>query len=260
MIRPGRTDAMIAMTGRRVVVTGAGGGLGRALVARFAEAGAEVVACDVSEAMLKGLPAAGTCVFDLADREATLGAAARIVEGGPPHAVVSNAGCTRAESMAMTGPEEIEAELAVNYTGAALFTRALLDAMEPGSCFVFVASVNAVAHFGNPAYGPAKAALLAWSRALAVEAGARGIRSNAIAPGSVRTPVWDARIAARPGLIGEVSALYPLGRLVTPEEVADTALFLASPMAGGITGATIPVDGGLTAGSLPFLRLIGAAE
>ncbi len=248
---------MIPMTGKRVVVTGAGGGIGQALVRRFAEAGAAVVGCDLPGMDLSALPVAETEAFDIADRAATLAAAEAIAARGAPDVVISNAGLTRAETMEMTGADEIEGELALNYTGAAHFTRALLPHMGAGAAFVFVASVNGLAHFGNPAYSAAKGALIAWNRALATEAGARGIRSNAVAPGSVRTPAWDHRMARDPALTERVSGLYPLGRLVTPEEVAEAVLFLASPMASGITGVTLPVDAGLMGGNMPFIRMIG---
>ncbi|MCC5975416.1 MAG: SDR family oxidoreductase [Rubellimicrobium sp.] len=245
------------MQDKRIVITGAGGGLGQALVARFAAAGAHVIACDRPGADLSALPVVETHLFDIADRTATLAAARAITANGPPDAVISNAGLTRAETLATTGPDEIEAELALNYTGAAHLTRALLPAMGAGSAFVFIASVNALAHFGNPAYSAAKAALIAWSRAIATEAGARGIRSNVVAPGSIRTPAWDHRIEKDPTLPDRLRGLYPAGRLVTPDEVAQAVFFLASPAASGITGVTLPVDNGLTAGNLPFLSLIG---
>src|SRR5690606_10877717 len=98
--------------------------------------------------------------------------------------------------------------------------------------------------------------LNAWMRALAVEEAPHGIRANAIAPGSVRTPAWDHRLARDPQIAGSVARLYPLGRLVEPQEVARAAAFLASPAASGITGVTLPVDGGILSGNLPFLEQI----
>jgi NAD(P)-dependent dehydrogenase (short-subunit alcohol dehydrogenase family) len=123
-----------------------------------------------------------------------------------------------------------------------------------GGAIVFIASVNALAHFGNPAYAAAKAGLVALAKAIAVERGAEGVRANVICPGSVRTSAWDHRLRQSPDLLARVTPHYPLGRLVTPEEVAHTALFLASDAASGITGAVIPVDAGLTAGNLRFVR------
>jgi NAD(P)-dependent dehydrogenase (short-subunit alcohol dehydrogenase family) len=119
---------------------------------------------------------------------------------------------------------------------------------------VFISSVNALAHFGNPAYSAAKAGLIAYCRAIAVERGAVGVRANVVAPGSVRTSAWDHRLAADPTLLDKVVPHYPLGRMVRPDEVANAALFLCSDAASGITGAVLPVDAGLTAGNLRFVN------
>jgi NAD(P)-dependent dehydrogenase (short-subunit alcohol dehydrogenase family) len=251
---------MIRMEGARVVITGAGGGVGTALCATFATAGTHVVGCD-----MPGAPLPETCAehhaFDLRDGAAIDRAAGAILAGGPPDAVVSNAGWTRAETMAAVTPDTLADEMDANFTGAARLALALLPAMRQarGGAFVFVASVNALAHFGNPAYAAAKAAGLAWMRALAAEEGRHGIRANAVVPASIRTGAWEHRLAADPGVLERVSRLYPLGRIVTPQEVANAALFLASPLASGITGTTLAVDAGLMASNLPFLDAITGA-
>ncbi len=97
-------------------------------------------------------------------------------------------------------------------------------------------------------------------RAIATEAGRDGVRSNAIVPSSIRTAAWDHRLKVDPTILDRISRLYPLGRLVTPEEVAHAALFLASPLASGITGVALNVDAGLTAGNLPFVDAISGLE
>ncbi len=119
---------------------------------------------------------------------------------------------------------------------------------------VFISSVNALGHYGNPAYSAAKAGLISYMKALAVERGRFGIRANAVCPGSVRTPAWDHRLQREPELLAKVLPHYPLGRMVTPDEVAQAAVFLSSSAASGITGATLNVDAGLTAGNLPFIN------
>ena len=248
----------IDFEGRRVIVTGAGGGVGRALVGQFAALGARVTGCDRTGAAMEGLDLAEREVFDLADATATAAAAERLCAGGAPAVVVSNAGWTRAETLATTGEAELDAELDINFRGAVTLTGRCRRAMREagGGAFVFVASVNALAHFGNPAYAAAKAALLAWMRAIATEEGSRGIRANAVAPGSIRTGAWAHRIDEDPAVLERVAALYPLGRLVEPDEVARAVVFLASDWAGGITGVTLPVDAGLSGGNLPFLSQI----
>lgn len=246
---------MIGLDGKRVVVTGAGGGLGTALTAAFTQAGAQVVACDADGPAPPDGPECHR--FDLRDPEAIAGAARAILAGGTPDIFISNAGMTQAETFEHVTPAALADELALNFTGAADLSAHLVPAMrDRGGAMVFVASVNALAHHGNPAYSAAKSALLAWMRSIATEEGRHGLRANAVCPGSIRTPAWDRRIANDPGVLEKTSRLYPLGRFVTPDEVAQAVLFLASPMASGITGATLPVDAGLMAGNLPFIDAI----
>jgi NAD(P)-dependent dehydrogenase (short-subunit alcohol dehydrogenase family) len=121
-------------------------------------------------------------------------------------------------------------------------------------CFVFISSVNALLHFGNPAYAAAKAGINAFARAIAVEYGHKGVRANVVCPGSIRTPAWDHRIQQDPQVLEKLKRLYPLGRIVNVEEVAEAVAFLASDRASGITGTILPVDAGLTAGCRPFIE------
>ncbi|MCV3239413.1 SDR family oxidoreductase [Mesorhizobium sp. ZC-5] len=243
-------------SGKSVLVTGAGGGLGRALVDIFSTRGARVIACDQSRDAMVGLPAASTHVFDLLDRAVMPDAVKAIVEqDGLPDVVVNNAGWTRAETMAALSLDSIEREVDLNLTGVMAFTNAMLEAMgaDAKGAFVFISSVNAISHFGNPAYAAAKSGINAYARAIAVEYGRRGIRANVVCPGSIRTPAWDHRIAKDASIPGKLQRLYPLGRIVNATEVAEAVAFLASNRASGITGAVLPVDAGLTAGCLPFI-------
>lgn len=246
---------MVRLDGKRVVLTGAGGGVGAALLAAFRDAGADIVACDRAGAVPPGDVESHR--FDLTDPAAIAEAAKAIILNGPPDIFVSNAGVTRAETLADLTADTLAQELAANFTGAADLSARLLPAMRGrGGAMVFVVSVNALSHHGNPAYSAAKAALLAWMRAIAVEEGRHGLRANAVCPGSIQTPAWDARIAANPDVYDKVARFYPLGRFVTPQEVAQAVLFLASPLASGITGANLQVDAGLSAGNLPFIDAI----
>ena len=246
------------LAGKRILVTGAAGGVGTALVAFCRASGAQVVGLDRDAAGLAALDGCPGAVVDLTDRAALAETLPRLIdEHGPPDIVVSNAGWTRAEVLADTGLAEWDTELELNLTAAHTLTRAVLPALRAGGgALVYVASINALAHYGNPAYAAAKAGLLALMRAVATEEGANGVRANAVCPGSIRTAAWDHRIAAQPDVMERVGRLYPMGRLVEPREVAQAVAFLASDLASGITGAVLPVDAGISAGNLPFIREI----
>ncbi len=243
-------------SGRSVAVTGAGGGLGSALVALFAERGARPIGCDRSADALASPVLAARHVFDLLDRKSVAEAVEKLIaDDGVPDVLVNNAGWTRAETLAALNPEVIERELDLNLTGVMSFTDPIARAMAArgSGSIVFVSSVNALLHFGNPAYAAAKAGINAYARAIAVEYGRKGVRANVVCPGSIRTPAWEHRLAKDPGIMGKLKGLYPLGRIVNTGEVAEAVAFLASDRASGITGAVLPVDAGLTAGCLPFI-------
>lgn len=246
------------LAGKRIFITGAAGGVGTALVSVCREAGAHLVGLDRDAQALGALEGCPGAVVDLTDRVALAEVLPRLIDThGPPDIVISNAGWTRAETLADTGPAEWDTELALNLTAAHSVTRALLPALRSGGgALVYVASINALAHYGNPAYAAAKAGLLALMRAVATEEAVNGVRANAVCPGSIRTAAWDHRIAAQPDILDRVRQLYPMGRLVEPREVAQAVAFLASDLASGITGTVLPVDAGISAGNLPFIREI----
>jgi NAD(P)-dependent dehydrogenase (short-subunit alcohol dehydrogenase family) len=141
--------------------------------------------------------------------------------------------------------------IAINLTGSFRCARAAgRHMLEAGSgAIVNIASIMGLvggALYPNPAYHASKGALVNWTRALAVEWAARGVRVNAVAPAFVRTPFTD-RLLSDPKMVEAIEAQTPLGRLIETREVADAVLFLASDAASGITGVTLPVDGGWTA-------------
>jgi NAD(P)-dependent dehydrogenase (short-subunit alcohol dehydrogenase family) len=109
-----------------------------------------------------------------------------------------------------------------------------------------------MAFYSHPTYSAAKAAVFSLTQTMAALLGADGIRVNAVAPGTIRTAAWDHRLAEDPEVFEELARYVPLGRVGTPEHVADAVAFLASPAASHITGVILPVDGGLTTGILPM--------
>ncbi|WGF89771.1 SDR family oxidoreductase [Marinivivus vitaminiproducens] len=247
---------MKGLAGRVVLVTGAAGGIGRALGAGFAAAGARVAALDGRGDALDAVPdAAFRVAVDIRDAAGIAAAVERAEAAlGMIDVLVNNAGYTHAESLETTDAAAWQAEIEVNLTGARNVTTAVLAGMKGRrrGAIVNVASVNGLLHLGNPAYSAAKAGLIAYTRALAVELGRYGIRANALCPGTVRTPAWAERVAARPAILERMRRFYPLDRVVEPEEVADAALFLASDAASAVTGAVLTVDCGLTAGNRPM--------
>lgn len=241
---------------KKVLITGAGGGLGRALVGIFQAHGADVWVCDQSSEALAGLTAQTRKIFNLRDHAETVAAAQAIVaEGYTPDILINNAGWTRAETMSALTPENIHVEVNLNLTNVMSFTTIIVNEMaKRGSgSVVFISSVNALTHLGNPAYAAAKAGIDAFAKGVAVEYGKYGLRANVVCPGSIRTPAWDHRISRDAAIPAKLARIYPLGRIVENTEVAEAVLFLASDRASGVTGVSLAVDAGLTAGNKPFI-------
>ena len=245
------------LKGKHVLITGAGGGIGQALIEAYNGLGAIVSGADQQRRLIESLPLSNRLVFDLNDKAAASKAIDDfIADRGVPDVLINNAGFTRGETLDQVDGDVWEQEIATNLNGVFHVTAPIVANMSKRGSgnIVFISSVNALGHYGNPAYSAAKAGLISYMKALAVERGRFGIRANAVCPGSVRTPAWDHRLQREPELLAKVLPHYPLGRMVTPDEVAQAAVFLSSSAASGITGATLNVDAGLTAGNLPFIN------
>ena len=251
--------------GRVAIITGGGSGLGRLLAHRFAAEGAAVVVADVVEARAnavaeeiaeaggKALPQT-TDVTSAADVRTMVEAARKAF--GPVCILVNNAAKATDTDFLELSEETWTEDVDIVLKGAFLCSQAVVpDMRKNGSGVILnISSVNAFAYYGNEAYSAAKAGLLSLTRSLAVRYGPQGVRANAIAPGTLRTPAWEERAQKDPGVFERVAGWYPLGRIGEPEDVAGAALFLASDEAAWISGAVLPIDGGLSAGNFRMVQ------
>jgi meso-butanediol dehydrogenase / (S,S)-butanediol dehydrogenase / diacetyl reductase len=244
---------------RVAIVTGAGSGIGRAIALRFAAVGARVIVADIAgegaRETVAAVSAAGgsaaAAVLDVADEDQVRELVDRTVDAERRIDVLVNcAAISEGEGIVDLDPAVWDRTLSIDLRAPYLCMRAVLPHMVSArrGSIVNIGSVNGLLGFGEYSYSAAKAGLVSLTQNAAIEFGPAGIRVNIICPGTVRTPIWKARVAARPDIFDRLSRWYPLGRVAEPEEIASTALFLASDEASFITGATIVVDGGLTAG------------
>jgi NAD(P)-dependent dehydrogenase (short-subunit alcohol dehydrogenase family) len=243
--------------GSIALVTGAAGGIGRCISARLAAAGVALAVVDLdggaAEAVLAELGAKGVALAaDVSVPEEVTAAAAQAEERlGPVDILVNNAGISGVgppKPAVDTPLEEWDKTLAVNVTAPFLFSRAVLPGMiERGrGRIVNVASMAGILCLpGRVSYAASKAALISLTKTLAVEAGASGVRINAVCPGWVDTAFIAARLA-QPELRAQAEAMVPVGRVATPDEVADVVAFLLSPASRYMTGAAVAVDGGMS--------------
>lgn len=248
------TTDWLGLTGKVAVVTGAAGGIGRAIAASFVEAGTAVALLDLDAAgctaLARDLRAKGGAAFatgcDTADEASVAAAAAAVTaEFGGCDILVNNAGVLRPGALSGLPIAEWNALLAINLTGYLVSAQAFRPGMRAGGALVHIASIAA----SNPqprsgAYSPSKAAVAMLSRQLALEWGPEGIRSNVVSPGLIRTPMSE-RFYQDADVRQRREAMLPIRRIGTPQDIADAVLFLASPRASYVNGAEILVDGGL---------------
>ncbi|MBN9424875.1 MAG: SDR family oxidoreductase [Burkholderiales bacterium] len=243
-----------SLDGKRVLVTGATSGLGRAIAISCARIGAEVIGVGRDAQRLsdteQALAAASSRPHRMlradltqpADRDALVAAL-----GGPIDGVVHSAGISRLAPVRMMTADHLREVQSINVEAPTLLTQALLrrNGIAAGGSIVFLASIAAhIGVAGVGAYSASKAALIALTRCLAMEVVKRRIRANCLSPALVETPLLDAT-AEVVGSLEEERKHYPLG-FGKPDDVANAAIFLLSDASRWITGTTLVMDGGLT--------------
>jgi 3-oxoacyl-[acyl-carrier protein] reductase len=243
------------LTGRNALITGGSRGIGRAIAMTFARAGANVSICARGESALREtegeLRSLGHTVHamtaDLGDASAVANyvtAAAQALGG--IDVLVNNASGFGSGA----GDDEAgwAASIDIDLMASVRASRAALPDLERSrGSIIHISSISGLKHSARmPAYGAVKAALIQFTLSQAAELGAKHIRVNCIAPGSIEFPggTWEKRKTVNPKLYNSVLDRIGFGRLGTPQEIANVALFLASDAASWVTGQTIAVDGG----------------
>jgi 3-oxoacyl-[acyl-carrier protein] reductase len=253
------------LEGKCALITGAGSGLGRAMARRFAEEGARVLVTDVNEeaaaetvALIGGQPGerAAARHMDVTSEEQVAAAIADVLaRWGRLDILVANAGIGTPGFLANTSLHDWERVLSVNLNGVFLCAKHAIPAMRAAGGGVILTTASVAGLQGTPhlgAYGASKAGVVQLTQTIALEGARFNIRANAICPVWADTPMIAEFVAgtrAAPEQVRErLTAQIPLGRMATPDDIANAALFLVSDEAAFITGVALPVDGGHMAG------------
>jgi 2-hydroxycyclohexanecarboxyl-CoA dehydrogenase len=259
LARPGRVEGKLAL------VTGAGGGIGRAIVGDLARAGYVVAACDLDldaataahshavqdgAVQADGVRAGGAYRMDISDSDQVRDVIARILdELGPIQVLVNNAGIDKIEPFTDSTEDTWRRIIDVNYLGTVIVTRAVLDTMlsrRYGRIVNIASDAGRVGSSGEVVYSGTKGAVIAFSKALAREVATSNITVNTVCPGPTDTPLLDQVAQQSQKRYEALSRAVPMKRIATPEDVAPAVTFFANPGSAYITGQTLSVSGGLT--------------
>jgi NAD(P)-dependent dehydrogenase (short-subunit alcohol dehydrogenase family) len=253
------------LSGKVAVVTGSGAGIGRAIAIAFAQEGAKVVVADIQAEAAAGtvklIAAAGGDAIavptDVADSVSVQGLVATTIEHfGSVHVLMNNAAIQVNKFIEDTTPEEWARQMAVNVGGVFLCSKYFLPQLrKTKGAIINMSSVNGT--FVEPmcaGYCATKAAILGFTKAIAIDHGGEGIRVNAICPGYIDAGLAEGYFLAQPdpdAARRQAGKLHALGRIGKPEEVARAAVFLATEDASFMTGSAVYVDGGFSSGLPP---------
>jgi 3-oxoacyl-[acyl-carrier protein] reductase len=243
------------LQGKVALITGAGQGIGAATARKFAQEGAAVVVCDVNESALgqvtqacrkAGAETAEYCI-DMTDRLAVDEVVASVIRRfGRIDVLVNNAGITRDARLQKMTLDQFDAVIDVNLRAVFHASQAVAEGMiARGSGVILNASsvVGIYGNFGQTNYAASKFGVIGFTKTWSRELGPKGIRVNAVAPGSIDTSILS---TIPEDVLHKMREQVPLGRLGAPEEVANVYAFLASDEASYINGAVIEVSGGMT--------------
>jgi len=241
------------------LVTGAASGIGAAIARRFAAESSSVALFDLNTQGAQNVvaqiavPGRAIAIGGDASCEADVQRAVQQVVDQYSHIdiLVNNAGTEQTGSVVEMSVESWDRVISVNLRSMFLFSKYSIPRMRSGGSVLNISSIDAFASYpGFAAYDSSKAAVLALTRAMAIDHGGNGIRVNAICPGYIDTPLlapYFERTGNPDQTRREIASLHPLGHIGRPENIADAAVFLASSAASFITGTQLVVDGGLTA-------------